>query len=343
MKTKRFMTTTIVLLLVLFYAPVIYAEKTVTLKWAHIAPQTPSMVVAPDQFFADQVEKRTNGKVKIDIFWSGTLGKANETLNLLKAGAIEVGSFYTGMHDSAFPIWSAPNSLYFVMTTIEEANQVALQMAELPAVKNEFEKQKVKLLFHRLMGSYMIFSKKPITKIEHFKGLKIRTFGSYLPRAMKAVGAVGVKVATSDIYESLHRGVIDAALWSDIAGFAFKIHEVAPNVCKWDVGSIVAYGSCINLKTWNTLANEIQTTIEGVMKDTQSFVFKHAIQMEKVLEQKMKEGGAIIHEISTQEKEKLKNASPDFLAEWVKKLEKTGKGPEVKEARKLWLEIVEKY
>ncbi len=93
------------------------------------------MVVAPDQFFADQVEKRTNGEVKIDIFWSGTLGKTNETLNLLKSGAIEIGSFYTGLHEPQFPIWSAPNSLYFVMSTIEEANQVALQMSQLPSVK----------------------------------------------------------------------------------------------------------------------------------------------------------------------------------------------------------------
>ncbi len=107
------------------------------------------------------------------------------------------------------------------------------------------------------MGSYLIFSKKPITKIEDFKDLNLRTFDSYLPKAMEAVGAIGIKVATSDIYESLHREVIDAALWFDMAGYALKIHEVALHVCKWDFGSIVAYGTWMNMETWNKLTPEV--------------------------------------------------------------------------------------
>ncbi len=79
------------------------------------------------------------------------------------------------------------------------------------------------------------------------------------------------------------------------------------------------------------------------MKDTQGFVYKHALQMEKGLELKMGAGGAIFHEIAAEEKAKLKKASPNFLAEWVNKLEKTGKGEQARQARDLWLNIVEKY
>jgi hypothetical protein len=45
-----------------------------------------------DQWFADEVKKRTNGEVEIRIFWSEALGKANENLSLMQNGAVEMGA-----------------------------------------------------------------------------------------------------------------------------------------------------------------------------------------------------------------------------------------------------------
>ena len=43
-----------------------------------------------DKWWAAEIEKRTNGAVKIKIFWEGVLGKAKENLGLIQQGAIAV-------------------------------------------------------------------------------------------------------------------------------------------------------------------------------------------------------------------------------------------------------------
>ena len=57
----------------------------------------------------------------------------------------------------------------------------------------------------------------------------------------------------------------------------------------------------------------------------------------------MKAKGAIFHEVPASERQKWIDASPDFLDETIKKMEKQGKGDEARYFVKRWLEIVDKY
>ena len=61
-----------------------------TLKIAHFVPAniTGSKI---DKWFADEVKRRSGGKIKIHIFWSESMGKANELLDLVGSGAVDEG------------------------------------------------------------------------------------------------------------------------------------------------------------------------------------------------------------------------------------------------------------
>ena len=61
------------------------------LRLAHfLTPNFPGSQV--DKWFADEVKARSNGKIKIEIFYAGSLGKATELLDLVSSGAVRRSS-----------------------------------------------------------------------------------------------------------------------------------------------------------------------------------------------------------------------------------------------------------
>jgi TRAP-type C4-dicarboxylate transport system substrate-binding protein len=314
------------------------------LRYAHILQEGFEWFTATDKYFAQEVEKRTNGKVKIKLYWAESLGKTSEMLGLVKNGTVDVAAMYLGVFPSAFPLWSASNSLFFVMSTLDEAHQVAVQIPEkVQGVQDEIRKQNVKLLYHHLLPSYHLWAKKPVVKFEDLSGLKLRSFGVHLPHIYKAAGAVGVTVLHPEIYEPLERGVIDGGMLPSPLADGVRLQNIIKHVSLWDLGSIAAYGVFINLDKWNRLSPDVRSTIEQVAKDTGVFAHKHAVEMDSRIVKKLKDAGVQFHEVPVAEKKKWIDSSPNFLDEWVKDMDKIGKGEPARQMKNLWLEIVQKY
>jgi TRAP-type C4-dicarboxylate transport system substrate-binding protein len=324
-----------------------HAGEKITLNWAHYVPYFPKEVgVGPDtdEYFADELKKRTNGQVEIKIHWGQTLGKTKEMLGLVREGTVDMAGFPTGYFSSTFPLWAAPNSMPFVMTTIDEAQQVGIRLPkEIPGIQEEIKKQNIRLLYHHTLACYQLFSKRPVVKFEDFKGLKCRTWGEQLPMALKSAGGVGVSVMPSEAYEAIKRGVLDATIWPLLMGRLYKHHEVAPNICQWNIMSIVGWGVWMNLDVWNKLPSDVQKIIDEVIEDTMKYERNRALRAQNESNKKLKEAGAKFYDVPESERQKWIKVCPDFLEEWVQDMEKLGKGEAAKQMKKRWLEIVEKY
>ncbi len=65
----------------------------------------------PAMWFAEEVEKRSGGKIKVKMHFGGALGKSNEILDLVSKGAIDMGSVVQGYFTSALPFGAMTNSL----------------------------------------------------------------------------------------------------------------------------------------------------------------------------------------------------------------------------------------
>ena len=322
------------------------SDKPITLRYAHFLHKNFNWFTATDKFFAKEVEKRTKGKVKVKIYWAESLGKTAELLELVRGGTVDIASMYVAVFPSAFPIWSAPNSLFFVMTNLDEPYQLAIQApGKIPGIQKEFRKQNVKLLYHHLLPSYHLWAKKPITKFEDLRGLKLRSFGVHLPKIYKAAGAVGVTVLHPEVYESIQRGVIDGGMFPLPLAQGLKLQEVAKDVSLWDLGSIIAYGAWMNIDKWNKLPPDIRKSIGEAAKSAGAFAHEHSVKMESKIKEQLKKAGVKFPPVPAAERQKWIDASPNFLNEWVKNMEKLSKeqGETAKQLRTFWLEIVKKY
>src|SRR4030042_4905485 len=69
------------------------------------------------QVFADELEKRTGGRYKVEIAWGGAMGKTEEHYELVRDGIADIGYFLTALSPGVFPMsdiislpWVLPSS-----------------------------------------------------------------------------------------------------------------------------------------------------------------------------------------------------------------------------------------
>jgi TRAP-type mannitol/chloroaromatic compound transport system substrate-binding protein len=118
---------------------------------------------------------------------------------------------------------------------------------------NKFGIQYFPILFHSSESGFR--GTKPITGIKDLKGLKIRLAGKIQTIVAQQLGFTPVSIDSTELYESLQRGVVDAGEFSVPASdLSLKLHEVAKYW--WAPGwhqSAGCNGVMVNMDKWNSL------------------------------------------------------------------------------------------
>jgi TRAP-type C4-dicarboxylate transport system substrate-binding protein len=184
------------------------AQAKYNLRWGHYLADSPFVQLEKD--FANQIEKRTNGQVKITITFAQGLGKTTELLTLTAKGAIDMTATAPGYNPDQLHYWRA-----FQLPLTFETSKQAMQLLgtvvkEFPVYRQEMNRAGVEWLFQQPLGEYFLSGASPeCDSLASLKGKKIRSFGADIPKAFTAIGAVPVTVAPTDIYEALQRGTLD--------------------------------------------------------------------------------------------------------------------------------------
>ncbi len=189
------------------------------LKFGHYNAESHPIHKAAVQF-KQNVEKRSNGELKIEIYPNNTLGSPPEILEQTRNGVVDIAVPTSGQldkYDKAFAALMMP----FAFSDIDHARRAMdgpmLGWLTPIAQKSGFEIIGVwEYGFRNLTNS-----KRPINKPDDVKGLKIRTPPEIqLSAAMAALGGNVQKIAFPELYLSLSQGVVDgeenpiATIWS---------------------------------------------------------------------------------------------------------------------------------
>jgi len=207
------------------------------LRYANFLPEkAPNSKV--DIFVANELTKRTNGRVQVTIYHGGTLGKSTEMIDLVGGGAVDFGNFAHG-----FSFARLPMNAFFNTPMIYKDHVIAAKMSKLGYrtqrnVREDMQKNNLHPFLFRALNEYRLISKKPIRTVSDFKGLKVRTFGAVNPKMFKALGAVPVTMVHTDAYEALKRGALDAVYLTWTGFYVFKLFEVAKYISDVNFGAI---------------------------------------------------------------------------------------------------------
>jgi len=184
-------------------SPVLAAE--ITLNFGHPFPEKLVTLTSWEKWFAQEIEKRTKGRVKIKIFWAQSLGKTSDLPDLVQSGGVDMTMLVPGYYPARFPLAMASNQLWFVNWNNEEAFAVAKALYWVDPIKSELEKQNMKLIYIQVLPKYQLWTWADLRTLDDLKGKKIRSWGPYMPRLYSAVGAVGVNLVQADWFEAMPR------------------------------------------------------------------------------------------------------------------------------------------
>lgn len=304
------------------------------LRFGHFAPATTAHGQV-DQWFADEVAKRSKGQITIRIFWAGAIGKANELLTMAGQGAVDIAAVPASFFPAQLPLLAAPSALPLALPSPEKAQRIVYDLWEsTPAMQEEARRNGVwPLLFHSL-NTYHMLCTKPVRNLADLKGRKIRSQGEYFPKMIAAVGGVPVTVLPGEFYESLQRGSVDCMVLPWDLMVAFKLHEVAKHGSAISLGALISNPQWYNLKKWDSLPANARALLTAVAKDALAVDLAKAKESEQNALTVMKAAGVEI--LPFPDQARFESLLPDFIGEWVQAMQKVGKGKEAEAMAKRW-------
>jgi tripartite ATP-independent transporter DctP family solute receptor len=237
-----------------------FASAATVLKFAHYNAVTHPMHKGAE-LFKTNVEKRTNGAIKIDIYPNNTLGSPPEILEQTRNGVVDIAVPTSGQldkYDKAFAALMLP----FVFSDIDHARR-AMDGPMLQWLTPLAEKAGLEICgvweygFRNLTNS-----KHPINTPADVKGLKIRTPPEIqLSAAMAALGANVQKIGFPELYLALSQGVVDGEENPVATIASAKFYEVQKYLAMTQHTYQAIY-QVVNLDTWKKLTPDQQKIMQ---------------------------------------------------------------------------------
>ncbi len=213
--------------------------------------------------FKTEVEKRTGGKIKVELISDGKLGSPKDALEAVQLGAVQLAvnaGSYTQNIVPEHGIWDLP----FLFK--DRAAWRTLAYGPLgQEIGQKIESRGLKFLTWNSAGGRGILSKKPIATPADFAGLKIREQPDpVLVDMVKGWGGQPVVMNLGDVYTSLQQGILDGADVSIELVTAFKFHETAKYYT--EIQHIITPGLVVaNMAWWKGLNKDTQALFEEVI------------------------------------------------------------------------------
>src|SRR5690242_5956185 len=159
--------------------------------------------------FAREVEKRTNGRYKIQNFYSGALGAERESIEALQLGTLDLTMTSTGPVPNFVPE-IAILDIPFLFRDYAHARAVLDGPIGQDMLK-KFEPKGIEALAWGENGfRNMTNSKHPVKTPDDLKGLKMRTMENPIHiQAYKAFGIIPTPMAFTEVFTALQQGTVD--------------------------------------------------------------------------------------------------------------------------------------
>jgi tripartite ATP-independent transporter DctP family solute receptor len=208
--------------------------------------------VAGMKKFAESVAAKSGGKMKVNLFYNGTLGSDQAVVSAIKGGTIEMSVMNSGILASEakeLAIFDFP----FLFANEKESDAivdgpVGKKMHALLEAKGI-----VGLSFWELGYRQMTNSKRPLNKVEDIEGLKLRVIPNPINVAwVKALGANPTPLPFPEVYAAMEQKAIDGQENPISVIAANKFWEVQKNIAltnhQYNPQSVI-----FSKKVWDTL------------------------------------------------------------------------------------------
>lgn len=323
MKSSRFFSTIVMAVFTAIFLLVgsnTAFSKTIKLSYANVFPPT-HVHAKLGKAWADEIEKRTHGRVKINYYPGGALLKGDKLYGGVFMGIADIGMSVFVYNRGMFPGMEVVD-LPLGFTNGKMATAVINDFYnKFPPKKLENE---VKVLYLHAHGPGLLHSKKKIRSLEDIKGLKIRGQGA-TARIIESLGGVPVAMPQSSTYEALQKGVVEANFSPMEVLNGWKQAEIIEYTTEcYEIGYSSTFYLIMNKNRWNSLPKDIQVIIEEINSEWSQ---KHGEAWDNadILARKVTiDKGNQIVTLSKSERNRWKKAVQPAINEYIKNVNSRG-------------------
>jgi len=291
-----------------------YGQSQIVLKYANFPPATTFPCVQMERW-AKEVEKRTNGKVKVQTFPGGTLLPAKSIFDGVVTGTADIGNFAMSYQPGRFPVSEAID----LPIGFNSARAASLALFDLIEKYNpkEFEKVKVLTLFTCPPADFM--TKTPVKSLKDIKGMELRASGTGA-EVLKRIGATPVGMPQSEAPEAIQKGVVKGNVSSMEILKDFNFAAYLPYATEANL-FVVTFAVVMNKDKWNALPDDVKKVLDGLRREqaewTGTYVDNHVKEALKWSKEKYKHQ---LFKLSDADMKEIAKLTKPMIDEYIKRV-----------------------
>ncbi|RDD61224.1 TRAP transporter substrate-binding protein DctP [Ferruginivarius sediminum] len=273
--------------------------------------------VAVEKKFVELAEEMSGGRITFDLHPVGALFPISEGLEAVSTGlaqmAVLTGGYYSGkMGPIANLEMGVPGSL---RTPMERYN-FFYKKGFIDLAREAYAEQGVFYLGPQFSPPWDMMSKKPITGMEDFEGLKVRAFGIEA-KWYEKMGASATFLDGGEIYSALATGVVDAARWASPSGnMNNSFHEVAKYYMQPSPMPVPNNFFAVNMSAWKELPDDLKAILEeAAIAASFEYLAISALEDAKAM-QDMQAAGVEVSRIPPEEWRKMEAIARDLWQDY---------------------------
>jgi TRAP-type transport system periplasmic protein len=264
----------VVCLLMLMGGPLILvddvnAEEPIKLSFSTMFPKGHLQAVL-NQMYCDEIEKRTNGKVKITLYPGGTLTSAPKCYDGVVKGLSDIGMscpLYVAGRFPASESFEMPSDI----TSGWECTKIYNEFYKEFQLK-EYEDVHV-LYLHGPSRNALQMRRVAVRKPDDLKGLVLRASGA-AAAVVNAWGATPRAMSMGEAYEALSKGVVEGQFSNPETLKGWRHSDVVKYVTIPPISAASCQFVTMNKEKWNSLPDGIKKVFDEVSSE---WAEKHGI------------------------------------------------------------------
>ena len=252
------------------------------------------------QIVADEVAA-ADVDLNIKIFGSKSLFKPREQYKPLSRGQLDMTVLplsYAGGQQPAYNLTLMPG--------LVKNHDHAARLSNSPfmeALETKMAEDDVMVLVHGYLAGGFAGKDKCITKPEDVKGLQTRAAGKSFEQMLAGADASIASMASSEIYNAMQTGVLQAANTSSSSFVSYRIYEQVS--CYTPAGDVALWFMyqplLMNKSTFDDLTEDQQAALLAAAEKAEAFYLEEAKAQDAASAEVFRDAGVEIAEMSTED------------------------------------------
>lgn len=219
--------------------------------------------------FADDADKNSKGRIKIQVFADPELVPAEQLFEATQKGTLDMLHAVAAMWGGIVPVGEVEFGLPYaynlpgepdIYTAGKQIRDFFMKTGFADLLRQEYAKQGLYWLDVHSYGPIFTMATKKVTSCNDMQGMKFRVEGSWADY-YNLIGARGTYISGMEAYMGLKLGTIDASQWDVSAVTGLNWQEVAPYRILGGQNDVVVGHILVNSKTWESLSDDLKKAL----------------------------------------------------------------------------------